>query len=379
MNLFLIFLTGLTTGGLSCLAMQGGLLASVIANQKDQERDEIVGDKLAKKQRKKEQYLHKLQKKNFSLKSFDQLDWMPVGMFLLAKLIAHTILGFLLGVLGSAITLSLGVRLAFQIFTAFFMFATAMNLLNVHPIFRYVVFQPPKFLQKIIRSTSKSKALFSPAILGVMTIFIPCGVTQAMEVLVINSGSPIYGALIMFSFVLGTMPLFALIGVATAKLSEGWYEKFSKFAAISLVIMAILSANGVLLVLNSPITLNRIARPITYFFSDERFSSSNSLAQGSQQLRIVKNAKGEQEVTIQVLNNGYSPNYFQVQKAVPVNLTLQSNDVYSCALSFILPEFNIKTFLSSTDSKSFVFTPQNPGRYTFTCSMGMYTGTMEVI
>lgn len=34
MNLFVIFLTGLTTGGLSCLAMQGGLLASVIANQK---------------------------------------------------------------------------------------------------------------------------------------------------------------------------------------------------------------------------------------------------------------------------------------------------------------------------------------------------------
>jgi len=32
MNLFAIFLTGLTTGGLSCLAMQGGLLASVIAN-----------------------------------------------------------------------------------------------------------------------------------------------------------------------------------------------------------------------------------------------------------------------------------------------------------------------------------------------------------
>ena len=37
MNLWLIFLTGLTTGGLSCLAVQGGFLASIIANQKEKE------------------------------------------------------------------------------------------------------------------------------------------------------------------------------------------------------------------------------------------------------------------------------------------------------------------------------------------------------
>ena len=50
MNLLLIFLTGLTTGGLSCLAMQGGLLASVIANQKDQEHDHIKNNKKKNKQ-----------------------------------------------------------------------------------------------------------------------------------------------------------------------------------------------------------------------------------------------------------------------------------------------------------------------------------------
>lgn len=371
MDLLVIFLTGLTTGGLSCLAMQGGLLASVIANQKDTEHAEIADDKKARKQKKKQQYLKKLQHKNFSLKSFDQMDWLPVTLFLGAKLVSHTILGFLLGILGSAITLSLGVRLAFQTFTALFMFATAMNLLDVHPIFKFVVFQPPKFIQRMVRNSSKSKALFAPAVLGFMTIFVPCGVTQAMEVLAINSGNPVYGALILFSFVLGTSPLFALLGVATAKLSEGWYSKFTKFAAYALVIMAIYSVNGVLIVLNSPVTVNKIVSPITYFFSEERFETSQSPSSA-----IVD---GVQKATINVLNQGYSPNYFQVQAGVPVELTLESNGTYSCALAFVFNEFGINTFLEATDSKTFTFTPTKPGKYTYTCSMGMYTGTMEVI
>lgn len=354
MNLLLIFFTGLTTGGLSCLAMQGGLLASVIANQKEEEHDEVE----QKRGR----------STTFTLGSFDQLDWLPVTLFLISKLIAYTIVGFLLGWLGSAITLSLGVRLAFQFFTVLFMFATAMNLLDVHPIFRYLSFQPPKFMQRWVRKTSKSKALFAPAVLGAMTIFIPCGVTQAMQLLAIASGSPIYGALIMFSFVLGTSPLFALLGIATAKLSEGWYQTFSKVAATVLVVMALYGFNSILTVLDAPITIQRTISPITYFFSTERFNKA-----------LVATVDGVQPITINIFNNGYQPSYFRVRRDQPVQLTLQSNDTYSCAVAFVFREFNIDTFLKPTDTQTFSFTPTQPGRYTFSCSMGMYSGTMEVI
>lgn len=369
MDLFVIFLTGLTTGGLSCLAMQGGLLASVIANQKDQEHDQIAGDAAARKKKKRQQYLKKLQKNNFNTWSFDQLDWLPVTMFLSTKLIAHTILGFLLGALGSVITLSLGVRLAFQVFTAVFMFATAMNLLDVHPVFRWVVIQPPKFIQRMIRNSSKSSALFAPALLGMLTVFIPCGVTQAMEVLAINSGSPVYGALIMFAFVLGTSPLFALLGVATAKLSEAWYTSFTRFAAYALIAMAVYSMNGVLVVMDSPVTLASVTQPFTRVFTDD-------LTQATPTAGVVN---GVQKVSIGVFNSGYSPNYVKVQAGNPVELTLTSSDTYSCALAFVFREFGINTFLKATDQQSFTFTPQKPGKYTFTCSMGMYSGTMEVI
>ncbi len=35
MNLWVIFMTGLTVGGLTCLAVQGGLLSSIITARKE--------------------------------------------------------------------------------------------------------------------------------------------------------------------------------------------------------------------------------------------------------------------------------------------------------------------------------------------------------
>jgi sulfite exporter TauE/SafE len=343
MNYWIIFITGLTAGGLSCLAVQGGLLTAIIANQKEEEFDK-----------------NKPTGRN--------LDWLPVTMFLAAKLVIHVLFGFLLGALGSVLSLSLGLRLTFQIFTALFMIATAMNLLNVHPIFRYLAFQPPRFLQRLVHNSSKSRALYAPALLGLLSVFIPCGVTQAMEVLAISSGHPLTGGLIMFFFVLGTAPLFAIIGVATAKLSDALRGRFFKFVSVVLILMALYSVNGVLQVLDAPITLQKASAAVTGLFQ------KNKTAQAP-----LINTEKFQAVTIQVSNSGYSPRQFTVRAGQPVVMTVATDNVYSCASSFTFREFKIFTQLEPTDSKTFRFTPTKKGTFTFACSMGMYTGTMKVI
>ena len=342
MNLWIFFLTGLTTGGLSCLAVQGGLLASVITNQKIQDAHTTHSKK----------------------------EYVAVGLFLLAKLISHALLGLLLGFLGEKISLSLGVKLTFQAFTALFMFATAMNLLQVHPLFRFVFIQPPRFIRKMVKVSSKSSAFFAPVFLGFLTVFIPCGVTQAMQVLAINSADPIQAMLIMVSFTLGTFPLFGLIGVATTKLSELWYANFTKIASYLLIIMSLYSLNGVLVVLNAPVTLNSIVRPITYFFSDERFSQTTLPAP-------LEN--GVQKVSIEALNSGSSPEYIAVKSGVPVELTVFAQEVYSCAVDFRLQEFGVAVFLKPNTSQTFEFTPLKKGRFVYSCSMGMYSGILEVL
>lgn len=351
MNLGLIFLTGLTTGGLSCVAVQGGLLTSMIANQKSDGKhkpskvSKIAGIELL------------------------QDDLLSLGMFLITKLFAYTIIGFLLGLLGSVLTLNLTTRLVFQVFTALFMLGTAMNLLQVHPIFRYLSFQPPRFVGRFIKDASKSRAVFAPGILGLLTIFIPCGVTQAMEVLAINTGSPVQGAVIMFAFVLGTIPLFSLIGFILTKISSSWRGLFNKVAAYSLIGIALYSLNGVAVVLDSPLSFQHIVGGIASNFP----STVNGNAV------ITNQNEGVQKVTIGIFNNGYSPKDISVKQNIPVELTLVSKDAYSCALSFVLKEFGISTFLKSTDSKTFTFTPTKKGNFTFACSMGMYSGTLRVI
>lgn len=356
MNLWVVFLTGLTTGGLSCLAMQGGLLASVIANQKSP---------FARQSRTTEGQGGE----NFNPKSFDQLDWLPVVLFLGSKLLAYTVLGFFLGALGSVLTLSLPVRLFFQGFAALFMLATAMNLLEVHPIFRYLVLQPPKFMQRWVRNSTKSRALFAPAVLGFLTIFVPCGVTQAMEVVAISSGKPLVGALTMLAFVLGTSPLFALVGVATAKFSEFWRERFLKTAAVLLVFMALYGINGVLTVMDFPVTVQRMGGAIAHVL----------LLDTQDQSAMVATQGGKQMVVITATNKGYTPNRLTVKQGVPVELTLKANGVYSCAAAFTFNKFKIFAQLKPVDEKTFTFTPKEKGAFRFSCAMGMYGGTLEVI
>ena len=356
MNYYLIFLTGLTTGGLSCLAMQGGLLASMVANQKETELETI----------------------NSKTKPgvFDKLDWLPVTLFLIVKLISYAILGFLLGWIGSFFTLSLGARLAFQGVAALFMLATAMNLLEVHPIFRFVVLQPPKFVRKWVKNSTKISAYFGPAVLGFMTILIPCGVTQAMEVVAISSGNAWSGAMTMFAFVLGTMPVFALIGILTAKFSEIWKARFLQFAAIILMFMAFYSLNGILTVLDAPITAEKIGKTISEIGKPPSWFGA-STDSGNNQLAVEE--AGVQKATISISGGGYSPTLFTVKAGIPVELTLESKGAYTCASSFTFKKFKIFEQLGPTDKKVVTFTPTEKGEFTYACSMGMYAGVMRVI
>lgn len=344
-NLWAIFLTGLTVGGFTCLVVQGGLLASVIAAREEKEIE--------------------------ARKNIKNSLW-PVGAFILAKLSAYTILGFLLGAFGGILNISAETQIWMQGIAGVYMIAVALNLLNVHPIFRYVIFQPPRFLTRLVRNQSKSKELFAPALLGAMTIFIPCGTTLAMEALAVSSGNAIYGMLIMFIFVLGTIPLFFGLGSITSLLGDKFRTRFLRLAATLVIYLGITSLNGALVAGGSPITLQKI-----YESSPIEISWGGNLQADNGVESSAEN--GIQSAKITITPRGYSPNYLKVKQGVPLKLTLQSKDAYNCASAFRIPSLKLGKNVQPNTTEILQFTPKEKGKIAFTCSMGMYTGTIEVI
>ena len=78
---------------------------------------------------------------------------------------------------------------------------------------------------RLVKNKSKDDSFFAPAILGAMTIFLPCATTQAMEIIAIGTANPFYAAAIMFAFMLGTSPTFLIFGFL---LNQGasWFRKY---------------------------------------------------------------------------------------------------------------------------------------------------------
>lgn len=340
-NLITIFFTGLITGGLTCMAVQGGLLAATLA------------------QREEERLKNNLQKGGNAI---------PILSFLIAKLTAYTLLGFLLGGLGSFFQLSIITRNILQIAVAIFMIGTALNILNVHPIFRYFVIQPPKFLTRFVRNKSKSQDVFAPAILGAFTIFIPCGTTQAMMALAIASGSPLLGAAILFAFILGTSPVFFILGYFATRLGEVFQQKFMKLAAFAIILLALFNLNNSLAIAGVNIDIVKPLSSVYCLFAVCNGSGGN-VAQAA-----------NNNVSIDIESSGYYPNSITIKAGLPVTINLKNTGGSGCVQAFTIPSLGIQKIIPVGSSDTISFTaPKSPGQIPFMCSMGMYRGVINVI
>jgi len=329
MDLWTIFLTGLLAGGLSCLAVQGGLLAASLAQS-----DEFIGDR-------------KLQKTSHAL---------PILSFLIAKLVAYTLFGALLGWFGSFFQLSLGMQIGMQLFVVLFMLGTAMNILDVHPIFRYFVIHPPRFLTKLVRQQSKSKSIFGPAILGAFTVFIPCGTTQAMMALAIASGNTLSGAMILGAFVLGTSPLFFTLGYLAKKFGATTNANLMRITAGVLIVLSLINLNNALALSGSDLAIS--------------YKSSPS--------KVSENTVSE--TTIEFYETSYSPDSISVKAGEPVTLRLKNVSGSGCIQSFKIPKLGVQKIVSVGSEDVINFTaPLEKGPIAFMCSMGMYRGVINVL
>jgi sulfite exporter TauE/SafE len=381
-NFVLAFVTGLTTGGLSCLAVQGGLLASSLANQIEKDL-QVAGQNKAQHDKKKTAKSGQAQR--VLAQNTPQVA-LPILAFLGAKLLAYTLLGFLLGWVGSMFQLSPISRAFLQIAIGIFMVGSALRMLNVHPMFRFFVFEPPAFLRRRIRKTASSSTSFAaPVFLGFLTVLIPCGITQAMMAVALSSANPIDGAVTMFAFTLGASPVFFAVAYFATRLGARLEKHFVRFVAVLLLILGVYSIDTGVNLAGSPVSLTRFVNSV---WAQPAQAASGRPLNGLTEFNpnpagpnlpetgaVSGGEQDEDVITIKVLNTGYEPNVIRAKAGVPVKMKLVSKNVYSCSLAFVIPAIGYQANLKPTGEAWVEIPAQKPGtKMPFSCSMGMFTG-----
>ncbi len=328
-NLVLIFVTGLTAGGLSCLAIQGGLLAGAVAPERT------------------------------------QTPVRPILLFLAAKLAAYTALGAALGWFGQMLQLTPFTRATLQIAIGLFMLVTALRLLNVHPVFRHFAIAPPKFVTRYIRRRGQQEdnSWLAPTFLGALTVLIPCGVTQAMMALAVASGNPVAGALVLFAFVLGTTPIFFALAYLATKLGEKWEAKFWKATGAVVLILGLIAIDGGLTLAGSPVSSAAIRRALA--------------PRQTADLPVVAASIGN-ELTMDITDERYAPALMEAKAGLPIRLTVRTHAVRGCGRSLVIPSMNLQKLLAPDDQQIILIPPQVAGTIRLTCIMGMYGAQITV-
>src|SRR3989338_3812381 len=284
----------------------------------------------------------------------------PHVLFNAGRILSYVIFGGLLGLLGSRLQISLGFTSFLVIAVSLLMIALALQMLGVK-YFRKFQISLPKFITRNIANENNFQGKYMPFLMGAATFFLPCGFTITAQSLALLSGNYLQGALMMGFFALGTAPMLLFIGFSSVKFFEKPHLSltFSKVAGFLILFFALFN-------------IYNQANVLGYFdqATTQSYSKSN--------LAAVVDGKQVIKMTASGLEN--NPDYFLVKAGIPVrweitaasqlgcNGAIVSNKLFSGAVNLIPGQVTVKEF-----------TPQSEGKYRFSCTMGMVTGTIEVI
>ncbi|MGH8992250.1 MAG: sulfite exporter TauE/SafE family protein [Acidimicrobiia bacterium] len=346
MSLWAVFLAGLFAGGASCAAVQGGLLAAVVSRRRQPE-PALAGPGGT----------------GPALSGGGGVDAAPVLGFLAGKLLSHVALGAALGGLGSALQLSFRTRSTLQITAGLVMLVLAADLLGV-PGVRRLVPRPPPAWGRLVRRSGRFSGALGPGVLGFATVLIPCGATLAMEFLAVASDSPASGAAVMAAFVIGTTPLFAVLGYAARRSATVWRGRLAMLAGVAVIVAGLVSVNAGLVLRGSSVT------------ASSAWSSLTGDDGGGAAAPAAPAADGTQRIVIIARSEGYSPTRLSARAGVPTTLVMRSEGADGCMSAVVFPSLGVERNLPRKGDTVIEVAALSPGKHRFTCSMGMYSGVI---
>ena len=94
-------------------------------------------------------------------------------------------------------------------------------------------------------------------------------------------------------------------------------------------------------------------------------------------MRAALTSGGDQEATI-LVKGGYTPDTVVVARGTPVRLLFRREETSPCSEQVVFDDFGKSAVLPEGTQVPVELLPTTPGRYRFTCQMGMLQGTLVV-
>ena len=276
----------------------------------------------------------------------------PAFLYNLGRVISYTIFGAIVGGIGSIISFTGWMQSLIQLIASIFMIIMGLNMLNIFPWLRKLNPRMPKIFAKKFKSKNNN----SPFFIGLLNGFMPCGPLQAMQIYAISTGSVTKGAISMFLFSLGTVPLMFGLGTLSSYMSKKFSNKIMKFGAILVIVLGFSMFNNAL-------ALSGIN------FSQGSENDSGVRAEIQDNIQVV---------TTKLKGGTYEPIIVEVGKPVKWNIQVSNGSLNGCNNKIIIREYEREKSLEMGDNIR-EFTPTEAGTYTYSCWMGMLRSKIYVV
>ncbi|MDR2508801.1 MAG: sulfite exporter TauE/SafE family protein [Candidatus Ancillula sp.] len=300
---------------------------------------------------------------------------LPQVAFNAGRVIGFGLLGALLGAIGSIFVLSNVVLTILTVLVGLVMLVLGIRLTEISPRVAKMQFVLPSGVAKFFaREEAKevdSEGRLHPAkpfFLGVLTFFLPCGFTQAVQVFALATGSPVWSGVIMSTFAIGTTPGLLGVGMLGSFAKNLQTKLLLRVVGVVVIAFALINVNGAISQY-VPITAN-IASAVSQFF--EGFGSDNADTSKLTE-NVTLTEDGKSQTAVVTVTNGYNPKTTVLQADTPTKLTFKKGGI-SCAGSINLSSLGVDEIVRVFDSDQTVDVKLKPGTYNYSCSMGMYSG-----
>jgi sulfite exporter TauE/SafE/copper chaperone CopZ len=328
-------LVGLTAGFSTCMALIGGLVISVAAKYAENHPTETAFQKFR-----------------------------PHLFFNAGRIVSFVVFGAVIGAIGSAVALK-GSMLGFlTIAVGVVMLILGLQLTEIFPRITRGLTLPSGLAKRLGINTRKEREYShkNAFLMGAATFFLPCGFTQAMQLLAVSTGNPVQAAVIMGAFAIGTTPGLLTLGGLTSVVKGAFAQRFFRIVGVIVVAMALINfTNGFTLA-----GLNR-------FLDSSKPMVNTAVQQESSEGSVILN-------TTFKLKEDIVPSTFTAKVGQKTTLVVDvKEDGQGCMSTIMIIGLDdTPQYLKKGKKIELTFTATKPGTYTIACAMGVPRGSITV-